>query len=256
MRFRKAESKTVALSIIASLIIATIVPYAILSLQPRSEFDLATVMEDDANAKIVMDALNRYYEKEQEEANQPQKVEGVSADDDPFLGSADAPVTIVEFTEYECPYCQRHSQQVLPEIKENYIDTGKVKYVVRDFIVHGESSLTRSMAAECVRAQGGDTAYFEYHDLLFGEAFSTEYDDLAQGLADLAGEIDGIDTAQVAECIAAGTYSQEVMADTSAGRELGVSGTPNMFVNGWHVNGAYPYETFVELIEAELAAQE
>lgn len=94
----------------------------------------------------------------------------VSVDDDAVLGNANAPVTLVEFSDYECPFCQRHFKQVHPSIVKDYVDTGKVKIVFRDFVAvpgHNPNATIEAMAASCAREQGGDAAYYKMHDYIF-----------------------------------------------------------------------------------------
>lgn len=91
-------------------------------------------------------------------------------DDDPVLGNKNAEITIIEFSDYECPFCQRHFKQTYPSIKKDYIDSGKVKLVYRDFIAvpsHDPAATTESVAANCAKAQKGDEAYFKFHDEIF-----------------------------------------------------------------------------------------
>lgn len=90
----------------------------------------------------------------------------------PTLGDKNAPVTIIEFSDYECPFCKRHFDQTLPSIKKDYIDSGKVKLVFRDFIAvpaHNPAAETEAIAASCAREQGGDETYFKFHDLVFSK---------------------------------------------------------------------------------------
>ena len=93
----------------------------------------------------------------------------VSVDDDPILGDANAPLTIVEFSDYECPFCQRAFTQTYPSIKSNYIDSGQVKLVFRDFPLTNihPKAMDMAVAANCAKSLGGDSKYFEYHDKLF-----------------------------------------------------------------------------------------
>ena len=120
-----------------------------------------------ANGNISDDmleaAINNYVEeqqevarKAQEEASKPRQItqEDVS-DDDAFLGDKDAPVTIVEFSEYQCPYCERHVRETVPQIMEKYVDTGKVKYVFRDFpLEFHPNAIPAALAAECAGDEG------------------------------------------------------------------------------------------------------
>lgn len=93
----------------------------------------------------------------------------ISVDDDPVLGDQNAPITIVEFSDYECPFCQRAYTQTYPTIKSNYIDTGKVKFVFRDFPLTNihTKAMDMAVAANCAKSLGDDSKYFEYHDKLF-----------------------------------------------------------------------------------------
>lgn len=171
-------------------------------------------------------------------------------DSDPFLGNPDAPVTIVEFSDFQCPFCGRFFKTVEPRIIEKYVKTGKVKFVYRDFAFLGEESEWAGIAAECSHEQG---KFWEYHDYLFnhqqgenGGAFSKA------NLKRFAGAV-GLDTAAFGACLDSDKYLDEVRKDSSDGRSLGVSGTPTNFINGKAVVGALPFEEFARVIEEELS---
>ncbi|MBR9678484.1 MAG: DsbA family protein [Nanoarchaeota archaeon] len=173
----------------------------------------------------------------------------VSVDDDPVKGSANAPVTIVEFSDFECPFCARFYEQTMGLIDENYIQTGKVKLVFRDFpLAFHENAQKASEAAECADEQG---KFWEYHDSLFenqGEWSSigvNKFKEYAQEL--------GLNTEKFDACLDSGKYASEVQKDLSDGQGYGVSGTPTFFVNGIKIVGAQPYSAFQQLIEQELA---
>ncbi len=171
----------------------------------------------------------------------------VSADDDPVLGDADAPVTIVEFSDFQCPFCKKANDEALKEVKEKYVQTGKVKLVYRDFPLefHPEAE-PAALAAECADEQG---KFWEYHDLLFANQASlsdANYKKWAQEL--------GLDTEQFNGCYKGLKYLDEMRADMSDGQKYGVSGTPAFFVNGKLLTGAQPYAAFEQEIEAALAA--
>lgn len=164
------------------------------------------------------------------------------------LGDEDAPVTIVEFTDFQCPFCQRAHQQTFPQIVQEYIETGNVRYTVRHFpLPFHQQAAKASEAAECAGKIGGDDAFFAYSDVLFD---NQEALDIAS-LKSYAGEI-GIDQAEFDSCLDSGEFSQLVQDDVNTGRELGVSGTPSFFVNGNKIVGAQPYSVFKAAIEAEL----
>ena len=179
----------------------------------------------------------------QESPNQPPQIQ-VSADDDPVLGNPDAPVTIIEFSDYQCPFCRRFWQQTLPLIKQNFIDTGKVKLVYRDFPLNFHQYAQKAAeAAECAGEQG---KYWEYHDILFER--QAEWS--AQGVQkfkDYAVEL-GLDLEQFSSCLDSGKYAQEVQKDYQDGISYGVRGTPTFFINGVKIVGAQPYQTFETVI--------
>ena len=186
--------------------------------------------------------------KQQEEANKPKQVPDVSVDDDPVLGSADAPVTIVEFSDYECPFCGRNFAQTYPELKKTYIDTGKVKLVFRDFpLGFHQKAIPAAVAANCARDQSDDATYFAYHDKLFAnqEKLGQEF------FVSLAKEL-SLDETAFTTCLASGKFDAEIKKDMEDGAKYGVNGTPAFFINGWLLSGAQPFPAFQELIEQEL----
>lgn len=103
------------------------------------------------------------------------EVGGAFIDDDPILGDANAPLVMIEFSDYECPFCKRHFSQTLPDLDKEYIKTGKLKLVFRDFIAvsgHNPAATTEALAVNCVKELGGDQAYYKYHDLIFSKTTS------------------------------------------------------------------------------------
>ncbi len=166
------------------------------------------------------------------------------ADDDPAKGDPDAPVTIVEFSDFQCPYCRKFYQETLPLIEERYISTGKVRMVYRDFpLGFHEYAQKAAEAGECADEQG---KFWEYHDRLF------QTDDLSvDNLKKIAADI-GLDAQQFNSCLDSGKYASEVQKDVSDGRKLGVSGTPTFFINGKKIVGAQPFSVFEREIEQAL----
>lgn len=172
-------------------------------------------------------------------------VEGVSPDDDPYWGPADAAVVVVEFADYQCPFCRQHSQQTLDRLREEFQD--RVRYVFRDFPIESlhPQAFVAAEASQCAHAQG---RFWAYHDRLFDHP-----DELgAQGLVAHA-EALGLDVNDFEACLSEGTYRDEVQADLDAGLEYGVAGTPAFFINGRAVEGAASFDVFREIIEEELA---
>jgi protein-disulfide isomerase len=167
----------------------------------------------------------------------------------PMKGNANAPVTIVEFSDYQCPFCKNFFSETLSLLEKNYIDTGKVNLVYKDFplSIHPQAQKSAE-AARCVGDQKGDEGYFEMHDLLFigqGSLSSDNYKTWARSIS-------GIDGDEFDSCLDSGKFASDVLSDFSYGQSLGVTGTPAFFVNGKLVSGAQPYSAFEQLIEAEL----
>jgi protein-disulfide isomerase len=165
--------------------------------------------------------------------------------DDPYLGEADAPIVIVEFSAYACPYCGRHFQQTVAPLLENYGQY--VRYVYRDFpSINPNVSFPAAMAANCAEEQG---KFWEYHDVLFnnqqslGEAYFVQ----------VAEEL-GLDMDQFNACVADQKYYDEVNTDFYDGLALGISGTPSFYINGKFYSGAQPYQFFERVIQRELNA--
>ena len=172
----------------------------------------------------------------------------VSLDNNPVKGSPNAPVTIVEFSEFECPYCGVYSRDTYPQIAKAYIETGKVKYVFRHFPLNFHANAQKAAeAAECASEQG---KFWEYHDVLFANQSALDVASLKKYASDL-----GLDTAKFDACLDSGRMADEVAKDAAEGASYGVTGTPAFFVNGLKRKGAQPFEVFQRLIEEELAKQ-
>ena len=164
------------------------------------------------------------------------------------MGNGDAKVTMVEFTDYQCPFCQQAFQNTFPQIKENYIDTGDVFYVTRDLPLSFHDNAHG--AAEAARCAGEDGKYFQMHDLLFENqeewSVGSPDDVFKQYARDLG--VSGFDS-----CYDGGTFVSAVDDDLALASKVGASGTPTFFINGQIVVGAQPYSAFESVIEAELA---
>lgn len=167
------------------------------------------------------------------------------AADGPSRGPAGAPVTIIEFSDYQCPYCKR-AEPTLAQVLQRYPE--QVRLVYRHFPLAGhEQARPAAEAAACAADQG---KFWEYHALVFESSPDLDADKL-RALAEQA----KLDVAAFDACVAAGTHADKVQADFEAGQEAGVNGTPAFFVNGIPLSGARALPEFVKLIERELAAQ-
>lgn len=179
-----------------------------------------------------------------------------SLDSRPVQGKADAPVTIVEFTDYQCPFCERYFTETLPQIRKDYVDTGKVKYIIKNFPLPADQqpfhvhALPAAEAAECAGAQD---KYWEMHDKLFAsQAEWTELPSVTDTFKQYAADL-GLDSDKFNTCLDSGQFRSEIDADKTEGIAAGVTGTPGFFVNGSPISGALPFEVFKQAIESALS---
>jgi predicted DsbA family dithiol-disulfide isomerase len=158
-------------------------------------------------------------------------------------GPENAPVTIVEFTDYQCPYCHR-AQDVIDQVLDQY--EGQVRLVHLDFPLENHpGAVPAARAARCAAEQG---RFWDYHRSLMKDKGSLDEDDLARRAATLK-----LDTGDFAECLASDRHLETIQAEFQQGSDLGVTGTPAYFVNGRMISGARPLSAFTEIIDAELA---
>jgi protein-disulfide isomerase len=170
------------------------------------------------------------------------------------LGSPDAPITIYEFSDYGCPACRHYALFTFPAIKEEYIDTGQVYYVFKDYPVVSRQGGLAAQAAECAGEQGH---YWDMHSQLFidpGEWDTTSPNE-AQAVFRRYAQAYEMDADALVACVAEGRYESDVARDVEEGTEIGWFGTPTFFINRKMLSGAQPPEVFREIIERELNAQ-
>ncbi|MBM4262892.1 MAG: DsbA family protein [Deltaproteobacteria bacterium] len=167
---------------------------------------------------------------------------------DPSIGAADAPVTITEFSDFQCGYCKKFWAETLPKLKESYIETGKARFVYRHFAIFGKPSQAAAEASVCA---GEQNKFWPYHDKLFsnlGKGFVAE-----KNLKKIADEIK-LEPAEFARCLQSTKIKEKVERETMTASYLGGRGTPMFFVNEKLLIGAQPFEVFQQVIEAELKA--
>lgn len=168
--------------------------------------------------------------------------------EDVILGQPEAKVTLVEYGDYQCPFCKIMFDETEGQIRKEYIETGKVKMVYRDFPIDSRHPFARAAAeaANCAKDQG---KFWTYHDALFAkqkEIPTLDFVALATGL-----ELDG---EAFKECLESGKYKDKIQKDLDGGAGAGVNGTPATFINGQLVSGAQPYAVFKQAIEQALTA--
>lgn len=171
---------------------------------------------------------------------EPKRFE-ISTDDDPSLGPEDAPITIVEFSDFRCPYCGVFHRETFAALMAQYPD--QIHFVYRDFPVVG--GFEAALAAECADEQG---AFWEFHNLLFSGEFANLNRDAYAAYAE---KLD-LDVEDLLACVDEERYSEEVEADARYASGLGITGTPTFFINGIPMVGAQPLEAFIQVIELEL----
>lgn len=182
-----------------------------------------------------------------QQANQEVKRYPVPIDNNPVLGKADAPITLIEFSDYECPFCRRWHQEVFPLIQQKYGD--KIRFVYRDFPLTNihPNALPAAVAANCAGEQG---RYWEFNARLFDGT-----DPLSRATYEKIAADYNLNTADFAQCLDENRYQAEVEADFAYASELGVRSTPTFFINGLAVVGAQPFEVFEQIIDMELAGE-
>ena len=172
----------------------------------------------------------------------------------PVLGSENAPITMIEFGDYQCFYCNNFFHNTESDIVKNYIDTGKVKMYFKDFTIIGQDSVTAANAAHCAQEQG---KFWEYHDTLYNN-WSGENTGWASptNLAQFAKQV-GLNQDQFNQCMTQSKYIPTIRNSVSDANNLGLTGTPDFFIMGpdnsiTKVVGAQPYQVFDEIFKAKL----
>lgn len=171
---------------------------------------------------------------------------------DVVLGDLKAPVTIIEYGDYQCPFCVRFFQTTEQAMRENYVKSGKVKMVFRNFQFLGAESELAGQAAECAKDQGN---FWAYHDAIYqaelkdgqennGNLNKTLFVQLAKDV--------GLDVNKFTSCYDSGKYADAIRQDTANASSLGVNSTPTIFVNGQIIKGALPFDQFRTIIENAL----
>lgn len=176
----------------------------------------------------------------------------------PILGSKVAPVTLIEFSDYQCPFCRKFFETTLPALKAEYIDTGMVRYVFRDFPIDRGHPQARK-APEASHCAGEQGKYWEMHDLLFRNQKALQVEQLKRYARSL-----GLDAPAFDHCLEQGTYADDVQKDYEDGVAAGIQGTPGFFlgktrgddaIQGIAIRGAQPVTGFRRVIDRLLGEQ-
>ena len=172
----------------------------------------------------------------------------------PYLGDPNAPITLVEFGDYQCFFCNKFFHNTEQKILENYVDTGKVKIIFKDLTIIGPDSITAAHAAHCADDQG---LFWEYHDTLYNN-WNGENNGWASSENQLRMAQDvGLNIDEFTDCMLNEIHTQIISASNADARTLGLTGTPAFFVIGSNnqvtkIPGAQPFDVFQKIFDSEL----
>ena len=207
----------------------------------------------DAIAKLELKLM-----QERLPTTQSQLPAKISIDDDPMKGDPSAPITIIEFSDFQCPFCARFHDNTLPQLEQNYISTGKVNFVYRDFPIQNihPNAVPAALVSECADDQN---KFWKMHDKIFET--QNVWQDLEPNQAvgmfrQFALDV-GLDMEKFDACVSSGEHLQEINNDLNDGRTYGVTGTPGFFVGNdklgfTKITGAQPFSSFQGIIEKQL----
>jgi protein-disulfide isomerase len=253
MRFRVNVWMTVA-AVVAALLVR---PDA--SRAGVVEEEIAQLRSEVAEIKKEVGEIKNLLQGALKPQSPPKVTAAVGVSGRPSLGQQDAPVTLVEFSDYQCPFCKRHFSTVYPSLKKDYIDTGKLRYVFRDFPIpslHPQAQKAHE-AAYCGREQN---RYWEMHDILFENSQDLSVPALKRYAAKIV-----LNDDQFNACLESGKYAGEIEKEIAEGTKVGVSGTPSFFIGpsgsgekitGTMVTGAQPLASFKQVIDDLLIARQ
>jgi len=255
----KENEKIIKKSIFNGLIIIIIITIGIAGFFAGSyTSNLNSDQISQEELKEVIAKLELKILQNQLPSNQPKIPLKISTDNDPIIGNPNAPITIIEFSDFQCPFCAKFHIQTLPKIIDEYIKEGTVKLVFRDFPIQSihSNALPASLAAECANEQG---KFKEMHDKLFdkqNEWNNKNIDNVIILFNQYALEI-GLEEEKFDSCLRNGKYVEEIQKDLNDGRTYGISGTPGFFIGNDKIGfvelkGAQPFESFKKVIDSQL----
>ncbi len=175
----------------------------------------------------------------------------------PFVGDENASVTVVEFADYRCPYCKQFDEQIYPQLEDEYIESGDVKFYMMNYAFLGPGSTQAAAAGECVYEQD-EEQFWDFHHAIYDNQGSESENWINQEfLMNLARDnTEGLDYDELESCISSQETLSEVQSDKRQGDQNGVGGTPTVFVNGEQIQNSMSYGSIKAAIEQELSSDE
>ena len=248
------KKSTINVLIITIIIITGIAAFFVGSYVSNFNSDKISQEElDNAIAKLELKILEK-----QLPTNQPALPLKISSENNPVIGNPDAPITIIEFSDFQCPFCAKFHMQTLPTIMDEYINKGTVKLVFRDFPIQSihPNAVPASIAAECANEQG---EFEQMYHMLFEK--QKEWSNLETAYAitafnQYASELQ-LNEEKFDSCIKNVKYIEDIQKDLNEGRTYGVTGTPGFFIGNEKIGfvelkGAQPFESFKKVINSQL----
>jgi len=222
--------------------------------------ELNKLKQDVQALKSDIQAIKDMLQPKQPVGPTPDKPIVVSIEGGASKGAKSAKVTLVEFTDYQCPFCSRHFRDTQPQIDNDYVKTGKIRYVLREFPLEAIHPLAFK-AAEAANCSGEQGKYWEMHDRLFGSQNALAADQLPSHAQAV-----GLDAAKFKACLDSGKYAAKVRKDLTDAQKVGVTGTPTFFLGltdskGSEIKavrkivGAQNYAAFKAALDSLLADQ-
>ena len=239
----------IAVLVLCGLLVVTVVPAKAQSITQQQGDEMIKEL------RLIRQALEKITQPQQPQGPPPERTATLPSVGGPAMGRPDAPLTLVEFTDLQCPYCNRFTTTAFEELKRNYIDTGKVRFISRDFpLDFHPQAMPAAKAVRCAADQG---KFWELRLALLRNAAKLSPAFITSAAADLK-----LDMKTFATCIAGTQHDARIKADMDAARSIGVEGTPSFLLGrtagaslqGFVIVGAQPYEAFDVKIKELLAA--
>lgn len=217
--------------------------------------EIAALKQNQEKMQQELEEIKKWVADRTPPKPKPFQPSPISLSGAPFLGKPDAPLTLVEFTDYQCPFCKRHAAGTLPQIVKEYVETGKLKYVLRDFPlkqIHSQAS----KLSEAVQCAGDQGKAWEMHDRIFSAEKSPDPSKLSKDVKAL-----GLDAKSFKTCLDSDKYAKQIDASIAEGNQLGVTGTPAFFLGKTDLNdpgkilatdmlvGSQPFAAFKRAID-------